>query len=146
MCTINEVFDMLSSCVEADQKKGMIEASKIKYLSVLIQPIEDKSIWLNCARVLVTKTDDELIPYIVSLFEWLQDMNWPGSDLIYNRLIRIPPKSIELPYSISLKRAQNNRDSAWELSLEDFGKAYKINWCKTGDCSVSSESPLDNGQ
>ena len=45
---INELFEMLNWNNDEDiQKKGIEEGMKIKYISILIQPIEDKSIWEN---------------------------------------------------------------------------------------------------
>ena len=49
---IDRIFEMLSwSNNEEIQELGIAEAKKIKNLSVLIKPIESKSIWENCARV-----------------------------------------------------------------------------------------------
>ena len=73
---IDTIFDMLSwNSNETTQIKGIKEAKKIKHLSVLIMPIESKSVWENCAKVLISKSDKELIPYLYELFRWLQDMN-----------------------------------------------------------------------
>lgn len=53
---IDRIFDMLSwDNEEKIQTKGIEEAKKIRHLSVLIQPIESKSIWENCAKVLARK-------------------------------------------------------------------------------------------
>lgn len=83
---IDQIFEMLSwNNEEKIQEQGIEEAEKIKHLSVLIQPMESKSIWENCAKVLASKSDQELESYLIPLFEWLQDMNWPGADVIYKR-------------------------------------------------------------
>ena len=55
---IDDIFYMLSSERTNDvQVDGIEEAKKIKNLSVLIQPMEGKVMWENCAKVLVSKTD-----------------------------------------------------------------------------------------
>lgn len=41
---------------EEIQQKGIEEASKIKYISILFQPVENKEIWENCAKVIAKKT------------------------------------------------------------------------------------------
>ena len=88
--SIDDIFDMLSwENTNEVQTQGISEAKKIKHISVLFRPKESKSIWENCAIVLASKSDDELSKYIVDLFEWLQDMNWPGADIIYDRLKKI---------------------------------------------------------
>lgn len=120
---IDRIFEMLSwNSDESTQARGIEEAKKIKNLSVLIQPIESKSIWENCAKVLSSKIDDELKPYLLNLFKWLQDMNWPGADIVYERLQSISRQDIETPYRISLSVAENTNDLAWKRALLDFYK------------------------
>ena len=92
----------------------------------MIQPIEDKSLWENCAKVLADKSDEVLAPYFIQLFEWLQDMNWPGAYIIYDRLKTIPAKEIELAFEISLSLADKYDDYAWKQSLMDFRKNSQI--------------------
>ena len=80
---IDQIFEMFSWDNDKEtQLRGIEEAKQIKHLSVFLQPIESKLIWENCARVLISKNDKELQLYLVSMFKWLQDMNWPGSDYI----------------------------------------------------------------
>ena len=90
---IDQIFEMLSWDNDKEtQLRGIEEAKQIKHLSVFLQPIESKLIWENCARVLISKNDKELQLYLVSMFKWLQDMNWPGADYIYDRLKNMPKK------------------------------------------------------
>lgn len=124
---IDQIFEMLSwKNDEETQNKGIREAKKIKYLSVLIQPIEDKTIWENCAKVLADKSDEVLAPYLISLFQWLQDMNWPGAYIIYDRLKVIPAKDIKLSFDISLSLAEQHNDFPWKQALMDFKKDSEI--------------------
>lgn len=130
---IDEIFDMLSWDNEVSmQLSGIQKAKQIKSLGVLILPIlsnNSKSVWENCAKVLVSKNDDELMPYIINIFEWLQDLNWPGSGLIYDRLLNIPFDKLELPLKICLKKAKNNNDLVWEKTLKSF-KEEALTRCK----------------
>lgn len=122
---IDQILEMLSSNNEEKiQEQGMEEAKKIKHLSVLIQPMESKSIWENCAKVLVSKSDRELESYLIPLFEWLQDMNWPGADIIYKRLKMIPKRNIKTYYDICLSKADSTGDSVWKEVLIDFYKDF----------------------
>ena len=74
--SIDEIFAMLSwDSSEELQKIGLDEARKVKHLSVFLQPLESKSVWENCAKVLIEKSDFELERYLVDMFKWLQDMN-----------------------------------------------------------------------
>ena len=62
---IDTIFKMLSwNSSEKEQLRGIDEAKKIEYLSVLFQPIEDKSVWENCAKVISSKSDNELKKYM----------------------------------------------------------------------------------
>lgn len=118
---IDRIFEMLSwDNDEKIQAQGINEAKKIKNISVLIQPIESKSVWENCAKVLASKKDEELKIYLIDLFKWLQDMNWPGADIIYNRLKHMPIKQIEMAYRFCLSLAKQTEDMVWERVLVDF--------------------------
>ena len=125
---IDDIFYMLSSERTNDvQVDGIEEAKKIKNLSVLIQPMETKMIWENCAKVLVSKTDQELEFYLLKLFMWLQDMNWPGADLIFQRLQEVPLELLQLPHDISCQLAHQTNDIVWLSVLDDFAKHLNIN-------------------
>lgn len=120
---IDQIFEMLSwDNEEKIQAKGIEEAKKIKHLSVLIQPIESKAIWENCAKVLASKSDKELAGYLIDLFEWLQDMNWPGAEIIYERLKMMPKENIKTCYDICIAKAEITGDSVWKSVLLDFYK------------------------
>ena len=110
------------------------EAQKIKHLSVLFQPIESKSIWENCAKVLASKCNIELVPYLYLMFEWLRDFNWPGADIMFNRLLDIPIESLQGAYRYSLEQAKARNDVPWELCLLDFQEEYQVRR-NTGDRS-----------
>lgn len=101
------------------------EAKKYKYLYPFIQPYipnKSKGVWEPCAKVIAFKSDEELEPYLNKLFEWLQDMNWPGADIIYDRLLQIPFSLIEDAYNFSCSRAERNNDNPWLTALKDFKK------------------------
>lgn len=94
MCkySIDEIMDMLDWNNSPDvQKKGIELGSKIRCFNVFLQPGHPghvKNVWENCAKILYQKSDEELRPYIWELLRWLQDMNWPGSFIILERLLK----------------------------------------------------------
>ena len=131
---INELFEMLSSNNdEKIQKIGIEEGKKIKNLHFLMQPIGEKSSWENCARIIVQKSDEILSEYDLFLFEWLQDENWPGFEIIYNRIKTMPAELIHSSYIYSIKKAikekHESKCDTWLitlLELADNKKLYNI--------------------
>ena len=88
MCNIDEIMDMLDwNNSEAVQQKGVELAKNINNICAFVQPnAPGKSVWENCARIITDRSDDKLKPYLLQLLEWLQDMNWPGAEIIRERL------------------------------------------------------------
>ena len=126
--SIDEIFEFLSwNNSDEIQKRGIELANCISYLSVLIMPIENKSVWENCAKVLIGKSDDELELYLFELFGWLKDMNWPGAYLIYDRLISFPTEKFLPPYQHSLFEAKQMKDHIWEMVLNDLFVEFIFN-------------------
>lgn len=104
---------------------GINEAKKYKYLYPFIRPVipeKSKCIWEPCARVLALKTDEELKPYLCLLFEWLQDLNWPGAYVIFDRLLKMPFSLLENELNACKLRAEQEKDELWLMALEDFLK------------------------
>ena len=119
--SIDELFEMLSwNNTEEIQQKGITEGQKVKYLSAFIQPIESKSVWENCAKILSAKSDSELERYLPELFQWLQDMTWPGAEIIYSRLQRMSQDKIAFAHSLSISNAKKLNDKIWLQVLETF--------------------------
>ncbi len=128
---IDQIFECLSSDKSEEiQALGVELASNINNLSVLIMPIENKSIWENCAKVLTSKSEEELQLYFIELFEWLKDMTWPGAYLVYDKLISVSTERFSPAYEYSLSVAQQMQDHIWETVLKDLLKERSK---KTGD-------------
>lgn len=108
------------------QSKGIEYAKRITSLEIFLQPNTDifnKNVWDNCAEVLSSKTDDELKPYLMQLFEWLQDMNWPGAFCIMDRLKEFRDKhSFENCFKISVREAEKLEDEVWLDNLNTLQK------------------------
>ena len=124
--SINEIFDFMSSEKDiALQAKGIEEAKKVKYISIFLRPIESKLLWENCAKVIASKSDHELKRLFEGLFEWLQDMTWPGATIIYDRLLLAKGDEFLFAYKHSLEKAYKLEDDCWIEPLESFWIEYK---------------------
>lgn len=124
------IWDQLYTDEQYEEKIaiGINEAKKYKYIYPFILPVipeKSKCIWEPCAQVIASKTDEELKPYLFLLFEWLQDMNWPGAWTIYDRLSKFPFSTLEEEYNHCKRRAEKENDSLWLMALNDFGKQNK---------------------
>lgn len=127
---IDEIYDlfiwdaaMTPEEYEARVARGLALARKVRYLHPFLLPIvpgHSKSVWDPCARVLAERTDDELAPYLHQLFEWLQDMNWPGADIIRDRLLQMPFSRLESACDFAVTVARRTEDEGWLEVLEDF--------------------------
>lgn len=90
MVNIDAIMDMLdwNNSFE-EQKMGRDLARNIKCINVFLQPSHighSKNVWDNCAIILSERQDSELKPYLYQLFKWIEDLNWPGAECIYDRL------------------------------------------------------------
>ena len=132
--TIDEIYDLFiwdgnysDEEYKRREKMGIDECVKLKNLFPFIQPIivppeKSKSVWESCAKVISLKTNNEIEPFLCVLFEWLQDMNWPGAYIIFDRLSEIPYSTLELSLNFSIEQAKRGNDELWSMALEDFKK------------------------
>lgn len=109
------------------QKEYIKEVSKIKDLSLLMQP-NNKNVWESCASILVKKSDKELTPYLLQLFEWTQDLNWPGAYIILERLQNFDSKTIKDVFELIVSRAIEEKNDLWlnNLSLLFKNASFKV--------------------
>lgn len=134
MLNIDDIYDLFlwdasysDEEYAAREKQGIEEACKLKNIYPFIQPVivpphKSKSVWEPCAKVIALKTDEELMPFLGLLFEWLQDMNWPGATIIFDRLIKIPSADLMTAFRHAKARAERAGDESWLLWLDDFEK------------------------
>ena len=119
MQDIDTIFQMLSSLQDPQtQEKGLAEGKKVKSLSVFFQPAEGKIYWENCAKIIAGKQDRDLREqYVYPMLLWLRDINWPGAEIIFERLRQLPPEVVEPHIEVCLKQATALGDAAWCSSL-----------------------------
>lgn len=75
---------------EQEQKIGIEMAREVSCLKAFFRPIGpaySKSVWDNCAIIICAHSDEELEPYIIEMLLWLEDLNWPGAEMIQQRLL-----------------------------------------------------------
>jgi len=128
MDNINNIMDMLDWHKPVDvQEQGRVLARSVECIDVFIQPLHtkyNKNVWDNCAMIISERNDAELKPYLIPLFEWLQDMNWPGAFCIYDRLKSyrdIPSFDIAINFCKErIKVLNDDRLEQWEQNLSDL--------------------------
>ncbi len=95
-------------------------------LKKIIQPTrlfksQSKRCWENCAKIISSKNMSEMSDDVIdSLFKWLQDMNWPGAEIIYNYFLLSPYDCWIKCLEISIQEAINKNDDQWLTSLHDL--------------------------
>lgn len=119
---LNCIMEMLDwNRPEIEQEQGIEFAKKVEDIRVFLQPCGEKynkNVWDNCAKVLSSKTDRELDPYLTELLEWLQDMNWPGAFCVLDRLNAYEDNlGYRSAYELCVRRAQKEKDEVWENNL-----------------------------
>lgn len=104
------------------QKKGIELAKEEQNMAYFFQPMlpnYNKNIWDNCATIIASKTDSELEPYLVDMLYWIQDINWPGAEIILNRLKDFEKNSKFMEaYTKCKKEAINSKDISWIISIK----------------------------
>lgn len=111
---IDTLYEMLDERKPIEvQEEAIREARKIKSLSVLMQPVEYKLSWKNCAKVICEKKDEELNSYTYEMLEWLRDLNWPGAFLIMERLEKMDPQLLVYDVIYKVKQALLLKDNEW---------------------------------
>ena len=127
---IDSIMDLLcANKSQSIQKKGIEMAGKICCINVFIQPRGkkyNKNVWKNCALILNNRPYGELEPYIMDLLEWISDMNWPGAQIINNRLLNYKDK-IWLKFCVdkSIKIANVLDDEQWKHNLLNLSSEQK---------------------
>ena len=125
---VAEILDMLDWENPSEiQEKGRKLAYNSGTIDSFIQPITDKhskDVWENCAKIVSLQSDDALQFHSMKLFEWIQDMNWPGAEIIYKRLLSFSADKIRIPYELSVKVAEETNDEVWKEVLLDFWRDH----------------------
>lgn len=91
-----------------------VERAKVdSELAFWIQPGYFKITWENCAEVVSCHTDEELVPYLMQLLEWLQDLNWPGAVRIQQRLRQMKSELLRPSLKEAMRKAEMQGEEQW---------------------------------
>lgn len=103
------------------QAAGIKMAEDVENFNVFLQPCNanySKNVWDNCAKILSKRTDEELIPYLSDLFEWMRDLNWPVTLCILDRLREYRDHaSFDHALEACIRCARAAQDEVWESNL-----------------------------
>lgn len=80
----------------------------------------DKRTWEAFAERICRRSDEEIIPLIPQMLEWMQDMNWPGAIRIANRLHAMPKEVVHPAVERTIRRAEEEHDEEWRINLQDW--------------------------
>ena len=114
MKSIEEIYKLLDpKSTSDDQLLGIRLARESDDPAAFIMPCtgsESKDIWENCARALYEIPDERLMKYLPALLEWLEDLNWPGSYAILDRLLIFSGEKLKEPFIEHFDRIANSDD------------------------------------
>lgn len=82
---------------QADKIKAFNMAMEEKDFSFLIMPLEFYKSWDFCANILFFLTDEQILPLIPKMFDWIEDLNNIGAEKIELRLLETNPKCLLEP-------------------------------------------------
>ena len=116
---ILDLFDWNQSI--ENQAKGLELAKNVKSINAFLQPGDEKhnkNVWDNCAKTLAEREDAVLKPYLYHLFGWLIDMNWPGAQIVFDRLEKYQDKEwFNIVLDMRIKQAKLLDEQIWLENL-----------------------------
>lgn len=136
MTNIDEIYDLFTwdsrltpEEYRRREQRGLALAKDVRYLYPFLQPFlpeyKSKSVWEPCAKALAARTDGELLPYLPFFFDWLKDPNWPGEEIILNRLAAMPSAATQETLLRCKDEAAREKDSLWLAALRELEERLK---------------------
>ncbi len=124
---IDDIMDLISWQNSTEEQEYGIEiAKKIENIDVFFFPSSNyhsKDLWENCAKIVASKSDEELEPYLGKMFEWLQDLNCPGATVILERLLKFSASLLKNPLEQQVKllaMLDDNESNVWLMFLSEL--------------------------
>lgn len=112
------------------QALGIAKAKQVKCLKAFFQPITSeysKSVWENCAIVISSHSDCELVPYLLDMLLWIQDLNWPGAEKISQRLVQFHDKlSLNVLLSKLIPALVATGDDVWLTNIRELANVGEV--------------------
>lgn len=127
MVDIDEIMNMLDWHKDIKtQKKGIELAKSVKCINAFIQPMHlgcSKNVWDNCAEILASRKDEELLPYLTEILQWIDDLNWPGAEVILERMKRFSKvQNLSLAIQETINILDANEKDIREIWLTNLSK------------------------
>lgn len=131
MNDIDKILDMLNWNNDIEvQKEGLRLANNIECINCFFRPIGKKvgkNQWENCAKVIARKKDIEIENYLVQMYMWLMDINWPGATIIAKRIYDFKDKKIKSKIEEKLKIvAKSLNDEDWLYYIEHYDEFIDV--------------------
>ena len=126
---IDDLYDILGGlswdCTEKEVQQSITKINQWQDYSPLFQPLykTGKAVWDNCALIIVSKSDQELEPYLVNMLMWIRDLKWPGAELTMQRLTNFDYKKLLPVFEKIVDESISLREYDWlywlSMLLED---------------------------
>ena len=125
MFSVDQIMYLLNwERSEEEQMQGMQYAQQFHCIKTFFRPQgknAGKAVWENCAKVISERSDDELEPYLEDMFFWIQDLNWPGANIILDRLKQFQDVKYLVTIIQDYSRALNKAgDSSWLYGISEL--------------------------
>ena len=129
----DQEIDILISKLNWKNKEKFIRASINELVNIdanklnkLILPQNDKALWENSAKVLFKIGFPKVNAIFEDLFIWLQDLNWPGCNIIVNLFKNANRNDLINNIEKVAKIAISNSDEMWIGGLKVLIKEIDI--------------------
>ena len=96
--------------------KELIAKSPVSIMLVMQTPFR-KELWENEAKVIASQDDDVIKVYLVPLLNWIADLNWPGSEIIFDRIVALGGKETIRVVEKVCCFAQHRGEISWSKHL-----------------------------
>ena len=85
----------------------------------LIMPYRKQNSWHNCAVILAKLDNVTILRFLPDLLGWVKDLNWPGADVILERINLLPMEQMQPLCKAAYTLAMNEKDEQWAENLLD---------------------------
>lgn len=109
-----------------NQAKREIASHPDQYdLTELVIPFGEKPLFQACAEVLCALDNATLSRLATELFRWFRNMNWPGSELILERVKQLPPGVVRDTLARAKQKAADVGDEEWLYNIAESFSEYE---------------------
>ena len=108
------------------EKNVKILANSENYGNDMFLNNGSKFYWRYRANVLLLRGYPKVKNVIPELYNWLQDINWPGADEIMKLLSTFPRDVLVSSFEEAVGRAVKQNDEEWMLFLYEFAENNNI--------------------